>query len=225
MIRLLLLTTAALIALAAPASAGFVQLTVEPGDELKMFNDGANKNAAFFFGSTHGNGDAQDVRIFGDVNVNTGNGFAAITPANGALTHLTFEPQGANAYDAFFTGGQLAYNGALKGKDKPKDGFVHITVNGVQTFDYSEKLSGDFGPIGFEWDGVGDSTISSVLMWTDGDYSFKSVKQVDWSAANPVGSVGAVPEPSTWAMLGIGFAGLGFAGWKRSRKDRLAASI
>jgi hypothetical protein len=27
----------------------------------------------------------------------------------------------------------------------------------------------------------------------------------------------AVPEPSTWAMLLIGFASLGFAGWRRSR--------
>ena len=28
----------------------------------------------------------------------------------------------------------------------------------------------------------------------------------------------AVPEPSTWAMLLLGFAGLGFAGYRRSRK-------
>jgi hypothetical protein len=34
----------------------------------------------------------------------------------------------------------------------------------------------------------------------------------------------AVPEPSTWAMLGIGFAGLAFAGYKRSR-DRLAPAL
>ena len=33
----------------------------------------------------------------------------------------------------------------------------------------------------------------------------------------------AVPEPSTWAMLGLGFAGLAFFGVKRARKDRLAS--
>jgi hypothetical protein len=27
----------------------------------------------------------------------------------------------------------------------------------------------------------------------------------------------AVPEPSTWAVLLAGFAGLGFAGWRRGR--------
>jgi hypothetical protein len=32
----------------------------------------------------------------------------------------------------------------------------------------------------------------------------------------------SVPEPSTWAMLIAGFAGLGFAGWRRGRA-RLAA--
>jgi hypothetical protein len=34
-------------------------------------------------------------------------------------------------------------------------------------------------------------------------------------------SAGAVPEPSTWAMMGIGFLGLAFAGF-RQRKNRLA---
>jgi hypothetical protein len=33
----------------------------------------------------------------------------------------------------------------------------------------------------------------------------------------------AVPEPSTWAMMLLGFAGLGFAGYRRSRKEAVAA--
>jgi hypothetical protein len=31
-----------------------------------------------------------------------------------------------------------------------------------------------------------------------------------------------VPEPSTWAMMGLGFAALGFAAFRRSNKDRAA---
>ena len=31
-----------------------------------------------------------------------------------------------------------------------------------------------------------------------------------------------VPEPSTWAMMLVGFAGLGYAGYRRARKPRAA---
>jgi hypothetical protein len=34
---------------------------------------------------------------------------------------------------------------------------------------------------------------------------------------------GVVPEPSTWAMMVLGFAGLGFLGYRRTAKARLAA--
>jgi hypothetical protein len=29
----------------------------------------------------------------------------------------------------------------------------------------------------------------------------------------------SVPEPSTWAMMALGFAGLGFAGCRKQRKE------
>lgn len=37
-------------------------------------------------------------------------------------------------------------------------------------------------------------------------------------------SIAAVPEPSTWAMLLIGFAGIGFAAYRRKSKPALTAS-
>jgi hypothetical protein len=33
-----------------------------------------------------------------------------------------------------------------------------------------------------------------------------------------------VPEPSTWAMMLLGFAGLGFAGYRRARKAHPASA-
>jgi hypothetical protein len=33
-----------------------------------------------------------------------------------------------------------------------------------------------------------------------------------------------VPEPSTWAMMLIGFAGLGFAGYRASRRESAATA-
>jgi hypothetical protein len=38
------------------------------------------------------------------------------------------------------------------------------------------------------------------------------------------GSANIVPEPSTWAMMLIGFAGLGFAGYRTSRKSAAIAA-
>ncbi len=37
---------------------------------------------------------------------------------------------------------------------------------------------------------------------------------------DPPGCVTAVPEPSTWVMLALGFAGLGYASFRRSRRTR-----
>jgi PEP-CTERM motif len=37
-----------------------------------------------------------------------------------------------------------------------------------------------------------------------------------WSPSHPISTV---PEPSTWAMMLIGFASLGFAGYRTSRNS------
>lgn len=34
----------------------------------------------------------------------------------------------------------------------------------------------------------------------------------------------ATPEPSTWVMMGLGFAALGFAGWRAQRKTAALAA-
>jgi hypothetical protein len=38
------------------------------------------------------------------------------------------------------------------------------------------------------------------------------------------GVTATAPEPSTWAMMVLGFAGLGFAGYRRTRKAAAVAA-
>ena len=48
-------------------------------------------------------------------------------------------------------------------------------------------------------------------------------QEPDFNAAFSL-SGAAVPEPSTWAMMLLGFAGLGFAGYRRARMARPASA-
>ena len=49
----------------------------------------------------------------------------------------------------------------------------------------------------------------------------------DTSVSGATASIGLVPEPSTWAMLLIGFGGLGLAGYRRTKKrlPKLGAAV
>jgi hypothetical protein len=71
------------------------------------------------------------------------------------------------------------------------------------------------------------SFTGSLVGFTGGTITGQAVVTSDLGIAlfvvNPGGSItAAVPEPSTWAMMLVGFAGLGYAGWRGSRK---AASV
>ena len=58
--------------------------------------------------------------------------------------------------------------------------------------------------------------------------SFSSISWTNPSAENyyvfQVGTVGAVPEPSTWAMMILGFAGVGFMAYRRKSKPAMMAA-
>jgi hypothetical protein len=59
---------------------------------------------------------------------------------------------------------------------------------------------------------LGDITGGYVAYVGPGDFPFRGF------LATPV------PEPSTWAMMLIGFAGLGFVGYRRTRKPASIAA-
>jgi hypothetical protein len=57
----------------------------------------------------------------------------------------------------------------------------------------------------------GADPIKSVTISVSGDNFFESNKQVDFSIA-------AIPETSTWAMMLLGFAGLGYVAFRGRAK-------
>jgi PEP-CTERM motif len=81
---------------------------------------------------------------------------------------------------------------------------------------------------------VNGSPLTITQMLTNYDLNMMNVMSVNisgvpsdsgyWVADNIVTNVGGVPEPSTWAMMLLGFAGLGFTGFRRGKKSRLEAA-
>ncbi len=73
--------------------------------------------------------------------------------------------------------------------------------------------------------GLGTDTLSSVLNPGTGPYSLQELFVIH---ATGVGATNltidltssTVPEPSTWAMMLLGFAGLAYAGFRRAKADR-----
>jgi len=176
----------------APAYADFM-IDPNPTGE-KLFIDNANKNVDSFVGIVGSNvsGPLVDVTTVG--NVDTGSGFSNITPVKGGtLTSLTFTPKDGSLFNDFGFRGQLLAAGT-----------VTVTVldnqgGAPQSFDFNVvKANQDFGTLGITAiPGTGE-TIKSVTVSALG--GFKEEKQ---------NILSAVPEPGTYAMLGLGVGLLG----------------
>jgi hypothetical protein len=139
-------------------------------------------------------------------------GFANIKPANGDLTTLTFTPTNANVFDSF----------SFRGQDLVANQLIRVIVqdnqgDAAEEFDFTEgKANQDFARDGIIAAGTG-KTIKSVELINSG--GFKEAKQFEFDVS---GVNGAIPEPATWAMMLVGFGGLGAA--IRARRSRRVAA-
>jgi hypothetical protein len=168
---------------------------------------GANYN---FTGTTSGveifSGNVGANIITGTTNqlVDTANGLAAINePPHGTpFTDITFNP-----VDGVFT--QFSFRGQLVAA-----GDVSVTVfdNVGQTFTFTAKANQDFSAFGIIALAGSGETISSIDITSAG---FNSVKQIGFGFAT------AVPEASTWAMMILGFMGVGFMAYRRRGQPSL----
>ena len=198
----------------------------DDGDESKLFAIKETNNPTTFY-SIGANTDVQDVMSVADVPVDADNGFGEVKPnkSSGPWTMTTFSPTTTSlfAWDGLFVRGQI------EGRNYDGDLTATVTQIGgaMTTFTFSGlPTNADFGTLGFdEPAGSPGAAILSVtfsLAGTGGD--FKSMKQFEVSAClASEGCIGGggqppvVPEPSTWAMLMLGFAGLGYAAFRRAK--------
>jgi hypothetical protein len=66
-------------------------------------------------------------------------------------------------------------------------------------------------------------TITGLAAFTTATFS-STLNAFEFSLVTPgIGTTGSTPEPTTWAMMMLGFAGLGYAAFRRNSKGRVLA--
>ncbi|WOH53753.1 PEPxxWA-CTERM sorting domain-containing protein [Bradyrhizobium sp. sBnM-33] len=198
--------TAAAVSFNSAANAHF-QLDATPILQNLNLSDTAEVTAnTIFTGSSSG----YVINITADVDVSTANGLAAINSIDDAITLLTFTPVIGTAFDTFSFRGQLNTNA---------DQNIRVTVTDQHddVFNFFITSNGNFAAIGIETVPLSGETIKKVTIEGLG-LGFANIKQIGFGAA-PIAP--AVPEPTTWAMMLIGFAGVGFIAYRRRSRGPL----
>lgn len=131
--------------------------------------------------------------------------FSDLTFSNPSKSKFTFVLN-KNAGSAFgtFTDG---INGAWSGTSNHFAGPIDFTIAGVQVSDFTKNATGYWAIA----DVLGTKGTGEI------GGSLGAITTITTTASSPV------PEPSTWALMGVGFALLGFAGYRRSLTPRAIA--
>jgi hypothetical protein len=166
---------------------------------------------------------AMDVTVGFDFDPNVGSGL--IFSANWSVTGqgldgtITYDvtPTGKNQKlqdEALLLGGA---NISCTCSSPPGDGSVSATEGDLETF-LSREGSQEADFVTFPL--VTSLSVETEISVSAGPFSSASAMSV----SNLFSQIYSVPEPSTWAMMMIGFAGLGYAGWRQRSKFRPAAT-
>lgn len=199
------------------------------GDESKLFEIKAT-GVTTFFDSIGANNNIQDVQTVTDVPVDTSNGFGEVDPSTKGDIWMTstFSPTSTSllAWDGLFVRGQV-----INAPGSTYDGDLTATVTQVggatTTFTWTGlPTHADFATLGFDEPAgsPGAAILSATFSLAGTGGIFASMKQFQVSeclaASGCIGGGGqppAIPESSTWAMLMLGFAGLGYAAYRRGK--------
>jgi hypothetical protein len=219
------LAAAATIAIASPASAAVVLTSVNGPNldtHIKASTTNTQNDNVVVYGSTLNSGQSADVTFTANtpVHITDGAGYAAISDVltdNTLFTSITSDPvPGFSAYQFSI---QLNTDSYI---------LVQYLLNGVWTTATAGDVTNPFfqaantlkdyqitANAGEVMDAIRVSTCSTSACTAPGGGIFL-FKQNSITEA-----VGAVPEPGTWAMMLLGFGGIGVA-MRRRRKPALA---
>jgi hypothetical protein len=103
-------------------------------------------------------------------------------------------------------------------------GYVFTFTGAPDITNVTETNTGNFVPVpidpglpnGWTWT---NNTITLNVLGDSPDLNATLTLDITTAGSGPP----TIPEPSTWAMMLLGFAGLGFAGYRRSREAARAA--
>jgi hypothetical protein len=200
---------AAIVGLAPAAHAvivttGDISVTVgqEGGNaETKIFLDALTPTMTVT-GHVGSQSDPREITFTSPVSVDAKNGFAsidAIGNGNAVYNSLTVTaPTGYTFTDLIFD--------TQKAGEVSITGYNGVTVIGTYSNDDVKNGLDEFLALATN----GKTFTSLKITSTDG---FTEIKQFEIS-----GFASAVPEPSTWAMMVLGFAGVGFMAYRRKNK-------
>jgi hypothetical protein len=175
-----------------------ITTTVTTGND-----DGQTNNVFFvadsdanFVGNIGGQNTGVLVNFVSDVTMSVKDGFASsVTPTGGTWQSLTL-----TIASGTFSSLSFQLEGVESFTITASNGGVSEVTNVTNSDNQYTTISG--------------SGLTFVTITTDDPDGFKSMKQFEINQGAPPP---AVPEPATWAMMLLGFAGVGFTAYRRRR--------
>lgn len=139
--------------------------------------------------------------------------FTASYSSTATFTSSSY-PVSAEYYAFLALGGPNGYVFAYNMSSNPYPGFVNVGASGNVTVQLS---SGNYWLMGTTEEG------DAALAVGPNEAVWGSSQELVNFAMSGAGPVSAVPEAPTWLMLLLGFAGLGFGGYRASRRSIVGA--
>jgi hypothetical protein len=144
------------------------------------------------------------------------------TPVNSVSADIGGNSPDSSFYSFYWGGGAFAISvnvSAASVLDSPPI-YLFELCNGTTCGDVLQQTTVDADnewPSGLSGDlAAGYYTVGIIDQTPSDDPNFVI------TFAEPLSPIASVPEPRTWAMMLIGFAGLGYAGYRRAREPRAA---